>query len=253
MKLHSKILGEGKDLLILHGLFGQSDNWQTLGKQFSEHFRVHLIDQRNHGHSFHSDDWNYELMAEDVLRYMDDEGIEKALVLGHSMGGKTAMMLSTLNPQRVEKLVVVDIAPKAYAPHHQQILAGLKAINFDQHQSRKDAEEAMTEHIGIPSVRQFLLKNLYWETKERLAWRFNLKVIAEHIEEVGKALPAPAYADIPALFVHGANSDYLVEGDEDLIEKHFPQAEIVEVPNAGHWIHAENPKDFMKETLQFLC
>ncbi len=252
MILHSRILGEGTPLLILHGLFGQSDNWQTLGKKFAEQFEVHLIDQRNHGHSFHSDGFNYELMADDLQKYMDEKKINKAYLLGHSMGGKTAMLFAAHHPERVEKLVVVDIAPKAYAPHHQQILQGLHAIDFQMVQSRKEADEAMAYHIPIMSVRQFLLKNLYWVDKEQLGWRFNLPVISKHIEEVGKPLPEPAFANIPSLFIHGALSDYIKEGDEEKIQSHFPQAELVEIANAGHWIHAENPKDFMLETLRFL-
>ncbi|MFT7114634.1 MAG: esterase [Candidatus Azotimanducaceae bacterium] len=252
MILHSRIIGEGQPLLILHGLFGQSDNWQTLGKVFAEHYQVHLIDQRNHGHSFHADEWNYDVMADDLFAYIQHHNLVSINIIGHSMGGKTVMHFAVSNPSLIEKLIVVDIAPKAYAPHHETILAGLEAIDFEKINSRKGADAAMAQHIPIPSVRQFLLKNLYWIEKEKLAWRFNLPVISANIKNVGEALPERAFADIPVLFAHGAKSDYIIDGDDDLILNHFPQAQIVEIPNAGHWIHAENPKGFHEACENFL-
>ena len=158
--LHSKVFGEGKTLVILHGLFGMLDNWQGLAKQFGKFFETHILDQRNHGKSFHAEAHNYELMCTDLMNYLDVRGLDKVSLLGHSMGGKTAMMFAAKFPERVEKLVVVDIAPKYYAPHHQEILAGLNAVENAKVQSRKEADELLSQHFSELGIRQFLLKNL---------------------------------------------------------------------------------------------
>ena len=175
--LHSNILGEGQPLLILHGFLGMSDNWKTLGTQYSENgFEVHLIDQRNHGKSFHSDEFNYDVLSDDVVRYMEHHNITSAYVLGHSMGGKTAMQLATSHPDRVKKLIVADIAPKFYPPHHDFIFNGLSHLDFDNIADRREADDELSKHIKEKGIRQFLLKNLYWMKKDRLGFRFNFEV-----------------------------------------------------------------------------
>jgi len=253
MKLHSLILGEGKPLLILHGFLGMSDNWKTLGKKFSEEgFEVHLIDQRNHGKSPHSDEFSYELMAKDVVEYCKSHDLKDITLMGHSMGGKTAMLLACENEKLVKKLVVVDIAPKYYAPHHQQILEGLTALDQAHLTSRGDAEDFLEKYISETGVRLFLLKNLYWKTKEKLALRVNLEALKSKIEQVGRALPQDAVYDGPVLFVNGELSNYITKDEEPLIKKHFPKAAIETIAKAGHWVHAENMKAFYEAVIQFV-
>ena len=254
MKLHSTILGEGQPMLILHGFLGMSDNWKTLGKDFSEAgFQVHLIDQRNHGRSPHSEDFNYLLLAKDVKEYIDTKGLEKVIFIGHSMGGKTAMNAACFFPHVVGKLIVVDIAPKYYAPHHQQILKGLAAVNSADLSSRGDAEELLSAYVDEPAVRLFLLKNLYWKSKGKLALRLNLGSLVKNIESLGEALPDDSKYNGEALFIKGEKSGYIdVDKDKSLIKKHFPSSRIEVVPQAGHWVHAENKQAFYDLVMEFL-
>ena len=253
MKLHSKVLGEGKPFLILHGFLGMSDNWKTLGKQFAKDgFQVHLIDQRNHGKSPHSDDFSYKIMADDIVNYCKENNLEDIILLGHSMGGKTAMLTACENEELVEKLIIVDIAPKYYAPHHQQILKGLTALDGASLTSRGDAEDFLGEYIKEPGVKLFLLKNLYWKTKDRLSLRMNLEALKNNIDNIGEALYSGAIYNGESLFISGEKSDYIQKEDEDLIKEHFPQAEIVEIKDAGHWVHAENMEAFYKAVHSFV-
>jgi pimeloyl-ACP methyl ester carboxylesterase len=254
MILHSNIIGnEGKPLLILHGFLGMSDNWKTLGKKFAASgFQVHLIDQRNHGRSFHSDDFNYDLLAEDIKAYCAHHQLEKISLIGHSMGGKTAMLFAVNYPEILEKLVVVDISPKFYPTHHEQILTGLTAISQETLTSRGDAEDILKNYVSEFGTRQFLLKNLYWQENKTLGLRINLEALIENVEEVGESLPSFTSYENETLFLKGDKSEYILTGDEKLIYQHFPKATIQEVSNAGHWLHAENPKEFFEKTLLFL-
>lgn len=253
MKLHSMILGEGQPFLILHGFLGMSDNWKTLGKQFAKDgFQVHLIDQRNHGKSPHSDEFSYQLMAEDIAAYCKEHQLENIILLGHSMGGKTAMLTACEHENLVEKLIIVDIAPKYYAPHHQQILKGLTALDEAKLTSRGDAEDFLGDYIQETGVKLFLLKNLYWKTKDKLSLRMNLDVLKEKIDSIGEALHQGAIYNGPSLFISGENSDYIQKEDENLIREHFPKAEIVEIKEAGHWVHAENMEAFYKAVHSFV-
>lgn len=201
MILHSQILDSGNPLLILHGYFGMSDNWKTLGNSFSKAYQVHLIDQRNHGRSFHDAEFNYEVLAEDLYAYIQFHQLEKVAIIGHSMGGKTAMLFATKYPDLVAKLIIVDISPKAYAPHHNAILAGLNAIDFSIHTTRGQVDTQLTKYIPELGVRQFLLKNVYWKEKGVLAFRFNLTSLTKNNPEVGKALPTNAIFSKPTLFL----------------------------------------------------
>ena len=253
MKLHSNILGEGKPLLILHGFLGMSDNWKTLGKKFAEDgYEVHLIDQRNHGKSPHSDEFTYKLMAEDLKEYCDSHNLENIILLGHSMGGKTAMLAACEYENLVEKLIIVDIAPKFYAPHHQQILKGLTALDDAKLTSRGDAEEFLEDYISETGVRLFLLKNLYWKTKGQLALRINLDSLKNNINNIGESLPRNMTYTGPTLFINGANSDYITSDDEALIKEHFPGAGIETIKDAGHWVHAENMESFYQAVIRFV-
>ena len=251
MKLFSRIIGEGSPLLIVHGLFGMSDNWQSLGKKFANFYEVHLIDQRNHGRSPHSKVFNYKVLADDLVKYIKDHKLKNVLLMGHSLGGKTAMEFAVRYPDLVNKLIVVDISPKAYPVHHDTIIEGLQSLDFNVLNSRGEADRKLAEYIVDAGVRQFLLKSLYWVEKGRLAFRFNLEVIAEHITEVGKVLADKMQYKGPSLFVDGAFSSYIVDEDEDLILEHFPEAEIVTIKDAGHWVHAEQPERFFDEVLRF--
>jgi pimeloyl-ACP methyl ester carboxylesterase len=251
--LYSKIEGSGKPLLILHGFLGMSDNWKTLGVQFaSEGFEVHILDLRNHGRSFQSEEFSYELMVQDIVQYCQEHHLEKINVIGHSMGGKTAMLLAARYPELVDKLIVADIGPKYYAPHHQDILAGLNAVDFTLKPSRNEVEEILSHYISDFGTRQFLLKNLYWQEPGQLAFRFNLAVFNTKITEIGVALPAELCFEKPTLFIRGGNSDYILDGDIPAIKEQFPKASIETIPNTGHWLHAENPALFYQLSLSYL-
>ncbi len=253
MTLYSKIEGSGPPLIIIHGFLGMSDNWKTLGTQYvALGFEVHMLDLRNHGRSFHSDEFNYEVMAQDVLDYCAVHRLQNISIIGHSMGGKVAMQLATEHPELVQKLIVADIGPKYYAPHHQDILAGLNAVDFSKKPSRTEVDQTVAQYIPDTGTRQFLMKSLYWQTPEQLAFRFNLAVFNQQIEKVGTALSAKAHFDGPALFVNGGNSKYILPEDHPGILHHFPKAIFQTIPNVGHWLHAENPKMFFEITSQFL-
>jgi esterase len=251
--LYSKIEGSGMPLLIIHGFLGMSDNWKTLGTQFvADGFQVHLLDLRNHGRSFHSDEFSYENMVQDVFDYCQANGLERIDVIGHSMGGKTAMLLATTYPNLVDKVVVADIGPKFYAPHHQDILAGLNAVDFSTKPSRNEVEEIMKNYIPDFGTRQFLMKSLFWQEPGQLAFRFNLKVFNEKIDEIGKSLASGLVFEKPMLFIRGGNSNYILDSDLEEIKEHFPLSTLVTIPNVGHWLHAENPKMFYEFVSGFL-
>lgn len=251
--LYSKIEGEGKPLLVLHGFLGMSDNWKTLAGQIaSEGFQLHILDLRNHGRSFHSDEFTYEAMVKDVFEYCQENNLDTVSILGHSMGGKVAMFFATTYPEKVEKLIVADIGPKYYRPHHQDIMAGLNAVDLTQKPDRSQVEEILKGYVSDFGTRQFLMKSLYWIEPGQLAFRFNLPVFNEQIDNIGKALPENAIFEKPTLFLRGGNSNYIKDEDFETIRHHFPNSEIRTIPNAGHWLHAENPKDFYSETIQYL-
>jgi esterase len=251
--LYSKIEGEGKPFLIIHGFLGMSDNWKTLSTQFAQlGFQMHLLDMRNHGKSFHSDEFSYEVMVEDVKAYVNFHKLENIILLGHSMGGKIAMLFATLYPELVEKLMVADIGPHYYAPHHQTILAALNAVDFSKKPTRAEVDEIVSGYITDFGTKQFLLKNLYWLEPGQLGFRFNLKVFNDKISEIGSALPIESHFNKPTLFLRGDKSDYILDSDFETIYYHFPEAKIVTIPKTGHWLHAENPNAFYCEVANFL-
>jgi len=250
--LHSNILGIGEPLLILHGFFGMGDNWKSLANKFSAEFQVHLIDQRNHGRSFHTDDFSYELMVEDLYEYIEYHQLKKVNLLGHSMGGKTVMLFATTFPEMVNNLIVADISPRYYSPHHQFIIEALNAVDFSKITKRSEVASILSNYIDEEGIKQFLLKNVYWKEKGQLAYRFNLESLTDNIEEVGVALPSFTVFEGETLFLKGENSGYISKEDIPLIEAHFPNAKIRTIKNAGHWLHAENAKDFYEEVMAFL-
>jgi pimeloyl-ACP methyl ester carboxylesterase len=251
--LFSKIYGEGAPLLILHGLFGMGDNWATHAKIWAEKgWQVHAIDQRNHGRSPHLSEHNYEAMAADLEAYMDQHNLEAAHLLGHSMGGKTAMHFAVSRPTRVKALIVVDIAPKAYPIHHQGYIDAMRSIDFKIVTKRSEADDQLAKTVQNAGIRQFFLKSLYRANKETFAFRFNLDAIETHLDEVGTPLKF-GYYDNPTLFIAGGMSGYIEPSDHDKIYEHFPQAEIETIANAGHWVHAEAFEPFSEMVSEFLA
>ena len=253
MLLHSNILGVGKPFVILHGFLGMSDNWKTLGTQFSEEgFQVHLLDQRNHGRSFHDTEFNYEVLVEDLKQYCDVNNLTNMVLLGHSMGGKTAMLFAATYPEMVSKLIVADISPRFYPVHHEAILEGLSALDFNEIFSRGEADKVLSHFISDQGIRMFLLKNLYWVEKGQLGLRINLEVLKNEVAEVGEPLPSYARFENDTMFLRGDRSEYIGVEDERIIKNHFSKAKIVTISNAGHWLHAENPKDFFEAVINFV-
>jgi len=250
--LHTTILGSGNPLLILHGYFGMSDNWKTVGMQFANTFEVHLIDQRNHGRSFHSDAFDYELLVTDLYNYIQQYNLKKVTLLGHSMGGKVAMLFAVMFPEIVSKLIVVDISPKYYKPHHGQLLEALHTVNFSIHTTRKKVEEVLKIYIHEDHILRFLLKNVYWKSKKELSYRFNLQSLTENNTEVGEPLPPFTHFKGETLFLKGEKSNYITKEDVLLISTHFANYKIVTIKNANHWPHIDNPKQFANEVSSFL-
>ena len=253
--LHSKIYGADKSgipLLVFHGLFGMLDNWGSFGKEMGEFFPVHLIDLRNHGKSFHSPEMSHDDLAHDILHYMEFHHLDKVNLLGHSLGGKAVMQFAIKYPIKVEKLIVVDISPKAYPPHHQGILKALESVDFQKQTSRQEVEDLLCEYIPDQSVVLFLTKNLYWTDDKRLDWRFNLKILSEkYTEFVSNAIKFGVFTG-ETLFVAGEKSNYILPQDEFQIKQQFPNSSVVTIKNAGHWVQAENPTDFNEVVKEFL-
>jgi len=251
MKLNYKKLGEGEPLVILHGLFGMLDNWFTLGKKFAENFTVYLVDQRNHGQSPHSDDWNYKVMSYDLFEFFNEHKIEKANLIGHSMGGKIAMYFAGEHPERLQKMVIADIGPKAYPIHHDTILTALLSVDIENIKSRNEADEALTKYIPDFGTKQFLLKNMTRKENDntKFEWKFNLPVITKNIQEVGVEITQGA--TVPTLFIRAEKSHYINPEDEMGIKIMYPNSEIVSI-NSGHWVHAEKPEEFYNSVMKFL-
>ncbi len=251
MKLFYRQSGQGHALIILHGLFGSSDNWFSLAKVFAEYFTVYLVDQRNHGQSPQSDDFDYKLLTEDLVEFIQDHHLDQPHIIGHSMGGKTAMNFAIKYPDLLGKLIVVDIAPKQYPVHHDHILEGLHAIDLNTLTSRTEADTLLSKHVSEPGVRQFLLKNLARNSDGKFEWRINIHAIDNHIEEIGAGMLNQGQFNGPVLFIKGARSNYYAPGDEKNILKIFPAAQFVTL-NTGHWVQAEDPKAFAETVFEFL-
>ncbi len=251
--LYSRIEGEGQPFIVMHGYLGMSDNWKSFGTQIAAlGYQVHLLDLRNHGRSFHDSEFTYDAMVEDVRYYMVENNLEQAVVLGHSMGGKVAMKFATTYPGKVKQLLVADIAPKEYAPHHQDILAGLNAVDFSKKPSRNEVDDILSSYVKDLSTRMFLMKSLYWVEPGQLAFRFNLAVFNQNEFVIGEGLSEDAFYNGKTLFLKGAKSNYIQDSDEEMIKQIFPNSKIVSISNAGHWLHAENPDEFYQAVKIFL-
>lgn len=250
VKLHYREMGEGQPLVIVHGLFGFSDNWQTHAKKLAEYYRVILVDLRNHGHSPWSDEFSYSLMADDLKALFDELNLTEVILMGHSLGGKTAMLFTQRYENYLEKLIVVDMGMKKYPLHHQHILAGLHAVDLNKITVRSEAERILKQYIDSEGVRQFLLKNIYWKEKGQLAWRMNIPVLEASMDNILSALE-PKEIFLPTLFIRGADSKYILDEDIPEIEASFVDSEFVTIENAGHWVHAEAPETFIENVLAF--
>ncbi len=252
MQLYFKETGQGRAVVLLHGLFGSSDNWHFIARGLAATFNVFALDQRDHGQSPHSAEMNYPLMAADVEKFFAKRGLASAAVIGHSMGGKTAMQFALQFPQRVDKLVVVDMAPREYAPAHDKILAALLALDLPRFQTRQEIEDALAREIPSLVLRRFLLKNLGRKPSGEFFWKINLRTISESYPQLRQPLAHPRPFTKPALFIRGGKSDYIRSADEPRIRELFPLAQILTIAEASHWVHADEPDEFLRLLLDFL-
>jgi esterase len=253
MKLYFRKYGSGQPMIILHGLFGQSDNWNTLAKKFGENgFEVYVADLRNHGLSPHSTQWDYKSMSEDVHELITDNNLKNVILCGHSMGGKTAMRYALDHCENLDKLIVADIAPKEYPVEPKEVIEALNAVDFSIIKTRKEAEDVLSKYITDFGTKQFLLKNIYWKDNGELGWRFNLKVITEKIMNVREAISSDKNCEVPTLFIRGENSSYILDEDMNFIHDLFPRSMLETIGGAGHWVHAEKPNEFFECVMNFI-
>lgn len=267
MNLFFRQEGEGFPIVIVHGLYGSSDNWLTVGKKLSTRYRVYMIDQRNHGHSPKSEEHSYELMKEDLAAFFEQHRIEKAMLLGHSMGGKVAMSFAADYPEKIEKLIIADIAPKDYFLLndesqyylHSNILRAMLEIDFSEMKSRKEVEAYLNERIDSDAIVQFLLKNVHRRKEDhRFEWRLNVRVLYDNLDEIVRGVNERWFEDrlpifnYPVLFIKGEKSNYIRPEDYKTIQRIYPDALIKVIPDAGHWLHAEQPQKFMEVLETFL-
>lgn len=253
MQLNYKTFGDnGEPLIILHGLMGSLDNWQTIARQLSSTYRVFIVDQRNHGKSPHVPQMSYPLMANDLLEFMQQQHLDKAHLLGHSMGGKTVMEFTLKHPGKVMKQVVADMAPKAYPPHHDAIFEAMFSVDLDRLTSRADAETVLACKIDDPSMRQFLLKSLDRLEDGTYEWKMNLPVLHSEYENIIASITPGKPVDTPTLVIRGEKSGYVKLEDIDLFKQYFPNTKMVTL-NTGHWVHAEAPKEFLEAVSNFLA
>ena len=257
MQLHFTTLGpqnsaQAQPLMLLHGLFGSGDNWGTIAKHFSQHYRVISVDLRNHGRSPHSDAQTYADMADDLFELCQTLGLDRIHLLGHSMGGKVAMQFATQYPDKVEKLMVVDMAPRRYADAHSHLIDAMLSVDLSAMQSRSDVDKALSSKIPEAMVRQFLLMNLVKsDSNSQLAWRINLPALKANYPKLIEAVCEHAHFEKPCLFIRGQNSDYVLDSDIAQIKTHFTQARFITLA-AGHRLHAEQPQAFIQAVESFL-
>lgn len=252
MQLHYAAYGDGYPLIILHGLFGSLENWQTLSRAFSGCYRVYALDARNHGQSPHDPEMNYKLMAGDLAEFMSAQGISSAYLLGHSMGGKTAMQFAFNHPEQVDKLVIVDIAPRAYPPQHDAIFHALFSLDPRQFTRRKDLDAALARELPDLALRQFLEKNLTRNTQGTFDWKLDLDSIYRNYGALGQGLDGARRFEKPALFIRGERSGYIGKQDAEQVRALFPYSRTVTLPGVGHWVHVEARRRFARVVLAFL-
>lgn len=251
MLLNYNTYGNGRPIIVLHGLFGSLDNWHTLAKNLGQYYQIWTLDQRNHGRSPHAPLFDYQVLAADLGDFMDQQNISSASLIGHSMGGKTAMEFALHYPDRVDQLMIVDIAPKAYPRVHETLFQGLLNVELKDFQHRKEIEEALKSIIPDIATRQFILKNIYLKEDGSFSWRMNLTVLYENYDKINQAIEAQEPFKQATLFMRGEKSNYIENKDIELIKTLFPQATLTTISGAGHWVHAEAPKQFLAEALEF--
>jgi esterase len=244
MKLFFRELGHGQPIIILHGIFGSSDNWLTQAKILSSKYRVLSLDLRNHGQSPHVDEFDYPSMVADLDEFIAQQNIQDPIIIGHSMGGKVAMNFALAHPEKLQRLIVVDIAPKAYDLGHYVIMDGLKAVPIDRLTTRNEADQALAAYVDEPDVRQFLLKNLQRQPQGGFKWKLNLPVVDRNLPKIGYDLQYPGKVEKPVLFIRGGRSKYILDEDLPRIKEIFPSAELVTL-DTGHWVQAEKPQEFV--------
>ena len=254
MILHSKILGGSKkNILILHGFLGSGDNWISIARKLNLlGHTVHLIDQRNHGRSFHSEKFDYDIMCEDLFNYIKYYNINNAILIGHSMGGKTAMNFSLNHPKLVSKLIVLDTSPREYPVLHQNIIDSLKEIDLSIFTNRKEIDIELRKSVTQQGLRNFLTKNIYRMNDGNLNFRFNLQSLSQNIDKIGQKIESNTKFSSEVIFIKGETSDYINESDKVMINNLFPNAKFYKIPNAGHWLHVDNPIDFISILLSLI-
>ena len=251
MKLYYREFGKGEPMLILHGLFGSSDNWQTLAKEFALNFRVFTIDLRNHGRSFHHDEFDYHVMMKDIREFVLEKKLVNISLLGHSMGGKLSMKYALHYPHQVKHLMVVDIAPRRYQVLHEGIIKALMSLDLKSYSKREEVDKALSDWIQNYAIRQFLLKNLKRDKLGTFIWKINLDAIARNIQNLIVEISADQPFPGKTLFIAGKKSDYIRPVDEELILELFPRAEIIYLPGVGHWVHAQAPQLLYDAVMNF--
>lgn len=254
MKLFYRQMGEGQPVIILHGIFGISDNWVTIGRRIAEKFEVFILDQRNHGQSPHSSTFNYYALADDLYEFIEDHQLVNPIIIGHSMGGKVAINFSLDNPSKVDKLIVVDISMRHYPARqeHMEIIRSMLSVDFDAVSSRNEIEEIISASVKSPRIKMFIMKNLYRIGKNRLSWRLNVKDIYENIDNVFEGVTSPYTFEKPTLFIKGGKSDYITDEDIDPILKNFPLAQFKTIEGTSHWVHADKPDELCAIFSEFL-
>jgi len=254
MKLFFRHMGQGNPVVILHGLLGLSDNWVTFGRQLASDFEVFIPDLRNHGQSPHDPVFNFPVLVKDLHELIEDQGLKKVNLIGHSLGGKTAMFFALKYPDLLDKLVVVDIALRKYSPNleHQMLIDAMMEVDFSSARSRSDMDSQLEQNIHSLKLRQFLLKNIYWKDKETLGWRVNLPVLKESLPRMLKGITTDKKFLNPVLLVRGGLSDYVTDADLPAMVKQFPRTSVKTLANASHWVHADAPGEFYSLVHEFL-
>ena len=252
MRLAFEVVGNGDPLIILHGLLGSADNWRSISRRLGAHYQVFALDLRNHGRSPHSEILDYDVMAADLREFIEQQALRRVVLLGHSMGGKVAMQFAIEHSEQVDRLIVVDIAPKAYEPSQRYLLQALRSLDLSRYKSFADVDSALAAEVSSQSLRQFLIKNLARDENGRLRWKLHLEAIDRNYEKLLRGLGAERSFNKPTLFIRGGRSNYIGDDDAPLIRQMFPQAEIVTLPEAGHWVHVDLPEEFFQTVVNFL-
>ena len=252
MNLHFEAVGEGSSVIILHGLLGSAENWRSMSRRLGAHYKAFAVDLRNHGRSPHSEIFDYDVMAADLREFVEQHALTRIMLLGHSIGGKVAMQFAIDHPDRVDKLVIVDIAPRPYEPSQHDLLEALRLLDLSRYNSFGDVDAALAERISDASLRQFLLKNLARDENGHLRWKIDLEAIERNYHKLLRGLAAERTFDKPSLFIRGGRSNYIEDADTPLIRQIFPQAEIATLAQAGHWVHVDLPEEFFQIVVNFL-